>query len=143
MQALRTHRWMVLLPLLLAAVVSLGVLVFSEFSHNRLYEAGAYARRSLNLQDLTRETQALVLDAETSQRGYLLPGREEYLEPYKLALQKLNDRLQQLATLVPSSSAEQLQRVEHIDQLIRQRMGEIEMGLAIYRQQGPDAAYVL
>lgn len=143
MQALRTHRWMVLLPLLLAAVVSIGVLVFSEFSHNRLYEAGAYARRSLNLQDLTREIYGLVLDAEASQRGYLLTGRGEYLEPYTLATQKLDDRLQQLERLVPSSSMEQLQRVERIDQLIGQRMGEIETGIALYREKGPDGAQVL
>lgn len=134
---------MVLLPLLLAAVVSIGVLAFSEFSHNRLYEAGAYARRSLNLQDLTREIHGLVLDAEASQRGYLLTGRTEYLEPYTLATQKLDDRLQQLATLIPSSSIEQLQRVEHIDQLIGQRMGEIEMGISLYQEKGPDAAQVL
>lgn len=143
MSGTTTSRRMVLLPLLLAAVVSLGVLVFSEFSHNRLYEAGAYARRSLDLQDLTREVQTLVVDAETSQRGYLLTGREEYLEPYKLALKKLDDRLQQLETLVPSSSIEQLQRVGRINELIGQRMNEIEMGLSLYREQGPDAAQLL
>ncbi|HEY9379942.1 MAG TPA: CHASE3 domain-containing protein, partial [Burkholderiales bacterium] len=137
-----SNRW-IALPLLLAAAVSIGVLVFSELSHERLFEAGAYARRSLDLQDVTREIQTLVLDAETSQRGYLLTGRGEYLEPYKLAVQKLNDRLNQLRTLIPSSSDEQLQRVDRINQLIGQRMSEIEMSLMLYRERGSDAADAL
>ena len=137
-----SNRW-IALPLLLAAAVSIGVLVFSELSHERLFEAGAYARRSLDLQDVTREIQTLVLDAETSQRGYLLTGRGEYLEPYKLAVQKLNDRLSQLRTLIPSSSDEQLQRVDRINQLIGQRMSEIEMSLMLYRERGSDAADAL
>ena len=137
-----SNRW-IALPLLLAAAVSIGVLVFSELSHERLFEAGAYARRSLDLQDVTREIQTLVLDAETSQRGYLLTGRGEYLEPYKLAVQKLNDRLSQLRTLIPPSSDEQLQRVDRINELIGQRMGEIEMSLTLYRDRGSDASDAL
>lgn len=137
-----SNRW-IALPLLLAAAVSIGVLVFSELSHERLFEAGAYARRSLDLQDVTREIQTLVLDAETGQRGYVLTGRSEYLEPYKLAVQKLNDRLSQLRTLIPPSSAAQLQRVDRINELIRQRMSEIEHALALYRQHGADAAQSL
>ena len=80
-----SNRW-IALPLLLAAAVSIGVLVFSELSHERLFEAGAYARRSLDLQDVTREIQTLVLDAETSQRGYLLTGEPAYLDPYRGAV---------------------------------------------------------
>ena len=128
------------LPLLLAALVSLGVLVFSEFSHERLYEAGAYARRSLGLQELTREIQTLVLDAETAQRGYVLTGRAEYLEPYKLAVQKLSDRMRQLQALVPASASEQLQRADRIGLLIDTRMAEIETALALHRERGPEAA---
>lgn len=137
-----SNRW-IALPLLLAAAVSIGVLVFSELSHARLFEAGAYARRSLDLQDVTREIQTLVLDAETGQRGYLLTGRGEYLEPYKLAVQKLADRLSQLRTLIPPTSGEQLQRVDRINELIGQRMGEIEMALTLYREHGSEAAQAL
>src|SRR5690606_30201365 len=116
--ALPSTRW-IILPLLLAATVSIGVLVFSELSHERLYEAGAYARRSLDTQDLTREIQALVLDAETGQRGYLLTGRNEYLEPYTLAVQKLDERLRRMRAL--PLEGEQRERVNTIDALVHRR----------------------
>jgi len=32
------------------------------------------------------ETVAVVVDAETSQRGYLLTGNKTYLEPYRAAI---------------------------------------------------------
>lgn len=137
-----SNRWIVL-PLLLAAAVSIGVLIFSELSHDRLFRAAGYARHSLQLQELTREIQTLVLEAETGQRGYLLSGRAEYLEPYTLAVQKLNDRLARLRALVAPTSPEQLQRVEAITDLTGRRMGEIRMALTLHRERGPDAAQSL
>ncbi len=136
------NRWLIL-PLLLAAAVSIGVLVFSELSHDRLFRAAGYARHSLELQELTREIHTLVLEAETGQRGYLLSGRTEYLEPYTLAVKKLDDRLARLRSLIPPTSAEQLDRVAAITELIGQRMSEIRMALALHRERGPDAAQSL
>ena len=34
------------------------------------------------MQSTLHETLALVIDAETGQRGYMLMGKEEYLDPY-------------------------------------------------------------
>jgi signal transduction histidine kinase len=137
-----SNRWIVV-PLLLAAAVSIGVLIFSELSHDRLFRAAGYARHSLQLQELTREIQTLVLEAETGQRGYLLSGRAEYLEPYTIATQKLDDRLARLRALIPPTSPEQLQRVEAITDLVSRRMSEIRMALTLHRERGPDAAQSL
>jgi len=138
-----SSRVWIVIPLLLAALVSLGVLIFSEIGHSRLYEAAAYARHALVVQDLTGEIHTLVLDAETGQRGYLLTGRAEYLEPYKLAVQKLQDRLQQLRAEVPASLGEQSQRVDRMTRLVGQRMNEIDAALALHRDRGPEAARLL
>jgi signal transduction histidine kinase len=49
-----------------------------------------------------------VTDAETGQRGFLLTGKDSYLEPYHLALDvtnRHNDRLEQLVAVIPNQRA--------------------------------------
>ncbi|WP_157271337.1 diguanylate cyclase [Azohydromonas aeria] len=43
-----------------------------------------------------RRAQELLLDAETGQRGFVITGREEFLQPYYAAMQYLPDELQHL-----------------------------------------------
>ena len=135
-------RW-ILIPLLIAALVSIGIFVFSEISHARLYRASEYMTRSMQLQEVTRDVLGLVTEAETGQRGYLLTGRREYLEPYSNAVAKVDERLQQLRELAQGSSEEQMSHVANINNLIGKRMNEIEVSLALFRQDGMDAARTL
>ncbi len=40
--------------------------------------------------DRLQETLSTVDDAETGQRGFLLTGQDDYLEPYRKAVQRVN-----------------------------------------------------
>src|SRR5262245_44010169 len=86
----------VLLPLALGVIVSLAVLVFSEFGYRRLELANRESTGALEMQARLNDLVALVADAETGQRGFLLTGDPSYLEPYKTAQQKLEPTLVQL-----------------------------------------------
>jgi CHASE3 domain sensor protein len=46
--------------------------------------------------DLFEQTQSHIVDAEANQRGYLLTGRQDYLEPYQRAMQAIRDDLAEL-----------------------------------------------
>jgi CHASE3 domain sensor protein len=46
--------------------------------------------------DLFEQTQSHIVDAEANQRGYLLTGRQDYLEPYHRAMQSISDDLAEL-----------------------------------------------
>ncbi|MFD2263924.1 CHASE3 domain-containing protein [Lacibacterium aquatile] len=50
------------------------------------------------------EFQAVVTDAETSQRGYLLTNNENYLGPYRRSIVRFPDLVQELEAVVPESS---------------------------------------
>src|SRR5436305_1636083 len=41
-------------------------------------------------------------DAETGQRGYLLTGRQDYLQPYRDAVRHVHDRLAAVRALLPA-----------------------------------------
>jgi signal transduction histidine kinase len=70
----------------LACAAALTMLFISESSHwqsvDTLDELGAMATARAGVQGL----QQSILDAETGQRGYLLTGRIEHLDPYQKAL---------------------------------------------------------
>jgi len=50
---------------------------------------------------------SLLQDAETGQRGYLLTGRKDFLEPYDNALQKLTPQLNDLQVATSDNPAQQ------------------------------------
>lgn len=57
--------------------------------------------------DLYEQTQAHIVDAESNQRGYLLTGRQEYLEPYRIAMQAIHDDIEQLRRLTANNPSQQ------------------------------------
>ena len=57
--------------------------------------------------DMFEQTQAHIVDAEANQRGFLLTGREEYIEPYRAAMISVNDDLAQLKQFTASDPAQQ------------------------------------
>ncbi|MDX2470911.1 MAG: CHASE3 domain-containing protein [SAR324 cluster bacterium] len=61
----------------------------------------------------------MVVDMETATRGFLLTGKEYYLEPYNLALNKLDNQLAHLKNLV-SGDKIQLARVIEIEKKIKE-----------------------
>ena len=81
----------------LACVAAVAMMFISEASYWRSVSSmdalGTMANARLNIQRLQRS----LVDAETGQRGYLLTGRDEYLQPYKEALVAIEDAFDALA----------------------------------------------
>ncbi len=77
------------LAILLLVLASITMVLITEDSNSRatalVQRLSAIAENRLYLYDLTKG----VLDAESGQRGYLLTGQEEYLQPYDAALKDI------------------------------------------------------
>lgn len=75
----------------LACVAAVTMIFISEGSYwqsvRTLDAVGTMATARVNIQGLQRS----LVEAETGQRGYLLTGRTEYLQPYREALVALDD----------------------------------------------------
>lgn len=74
----------------------------------------------------------LSVDAETGQRGFLLTGRNEYLEPYDQAVVGLPGRFAELRALA-QGDPDLLPRVARVEELSRQRMERIALTLRLAR----------
>ncbi len=77
------------------------------------------ARRSSDVIGLARETERLVLDVETGQRGFLIPGHEVFLEPWRSARRDLPPTLAR--TLIFGGDGEDPEAFDEL--LVRSEIG--------------------
>src|SRR5262245_36728366 len=103
-----------------------------------LREATRYVRQTLRVREQAEIVLSLVKDAETAQRGYVVTGREEYLQPYRSTITLLPRHLAELRTLV-IDDARQRGHVATLETLIADKLREVEDTVEARRQGGFDA----
>ena len=111
------------------AIDSVGVL--SEGFEN--VERPAEVQRTLTL--LLSATQ----DAETGQRGYLLTGDPEYLDPYTTSRTRIDSLFTRLSDLV-SWNPLQVERLPGLRARIDAKFAELQETVRLYDAEGPAAA---
>jgi PAS domain S-box-containing protein len=80
-----------------------------------------------------------VTEAETGQRGYLLMGREPYLDPYHAAFAAIQKELAAIDELAAGGELSK-QAVGRINSLTNEKLAELAQTIAEYREHGPKAA---
>ena len=134
----------VLLPLALGVIVSLGVLGFAEIGYRRLEFANKAMSAALEMETAVNETLALIGDAESSQRGFLLTGDASYLKPYKEALPKIDRTFAHLRELINANgTAVMIDHAGQLNVLIGKKLNEMESTLALNERGGRQAAFQL
>ena len=134
----------VVVPLVLGIIVSLAIVVYAELGYRRLESANQQVSTALHVESTLHATLALVVDAETGQRGYLLTGNSEYLTPYNNALPKLDGAFRELRELVVQhGSLSQRESLGRLNQLVGKRLSELEAAIALYKKDGMEAAAAL
>lgn len=125
----RRRRW----ALALALVSVLVLLVLNELAYHR---SGAALSGLDTRVELRRELQLMVRrlsDAESGQRGYLLTGRDEYLEPYHRSLRSVHmlvERIEQAYRDDPEAAA----NVQALRAAAETKLSEMETALALHAQ---------
>jgi PAS domain S-box-containing protein len=84
-------------------------------------------------------TESLLKDAETGQRGFLYTGEAQYLEPYNLAVTQVQPAIDRLAKLTTDNPREQ-QRVPELRNLATRKLAELAKTIELYRGGEKDAA---
>ena len=134
----------VLLPLALGVIVSLGVLGFAEIGYRRLEYANRAMSAALEMETAVNETLALIGEAESGQRGFLLTGDPTYLKPYNAALPKIDHAFGRLRDLVSSNGTEAMNsNATQLNGLIGKKLNELESTLALNERSGREAAFQL
>ncbi|MGA7414786.1 MAG: CHASE3 domain-containing protein [Bryobacteraceae bacterium] len=128
-----------ILSLLVALVLVLAIAAITALDWTA-YRSGA--DRVVVLRQIAEASTSLLselTDAETGERGFLLTGKESYLEPYRSALQEIPKtflKLDQTAGADPEGA----RRVEALRPLVREELRELEETIDLRRTKGADAA---
>lgn len=80
-----------------------------------------------------------LVDAETGERGFVLTGLEESLQPYRVAIGAIPQRLERMRTLTADNPAQQ-QRVAALSPRIVSKRDEMMHVVAVRRLEGMEAA---
>jgi signal transduction histidine kinase/CheY-like chemotaxis protein/CHASE3 domain sensor protein len=124
-------------------IAVIAVVVIAMLSYNSLQSTATSARYLTRSVEVLAQLQALMStlkDAETGQRGYLLTGRESYLEPYTAAKQGLAAEFGTVKSLTADDPA-QSSRLEHLQSLAGDKIQEL--GETVELRRGGQSAAAL
>ncbi len=117
----------------LALAAAAAVVFISEASYWRsagtLKDLSDMGAARTQIQVLERS----MLDAETGQRGYLLTRRKEYLEPYALALQRIDEAYRVLDAYYGADPESQA-LLQRLHQLTETKLSELALTLQLYEE---------
>jgi signal transduction histidine kinase len=134
----------VVIPLVLGMIASLAIAVYAEFGYRRLESANRQMAQALEVQSTLHQLLVLITDAETGQRGFLLVGKEEYLEPYTLAIPKIDGAYSKLRELlIVGGTAEDRDRAGRLNNLLGKKLLELEAVIALNNKEGAESALAL
>jgi two-component system, cell cycle sensor histidine kinase and response regulator CckA len=125
------------LGLSLLTLLAVGLLSFREWQAFR--KGAADVVRFRQVLQLNRGLLAHVSIAESSQRGFLLTGRPDYLAPHDSAVAQIPAELERLAALTGDDQFA-AGRVEELRPLVRDKLDELRRTIQVRRTKGLAAA---
>ena len=87
-------------------------------------------------------TESLLKDAETGQRGFLYTGESAYLAPYDFAIKQVAPSIDRLAELTADNPRE-TRRIPRLRTLATRKLAELSKTIELYRGGDTDAARAL
>ena len=125
---------------LASALVTLFAMSYFSYRDWKQYQIAftrtAQARRVMTLNETLVDR---MRDAETGQRGFLLTGRPEYLEPYNTAVEGVAAEIRELTALA-AESPEQRNRFLQLQALVGDKLAELRNTIELRRSRGLPAA---
>lgn len=125
------------LALLLAALAALGAVAVNEGAYRLAQQALGSLRERDSARHQTTRLLGWLADAESAQRGFLLTGRDEYLEPLRQAEQAV-------AAMLPGlrrhyAQGEWASTVDELARRTDEKLSELKEIVALYRAGSHEA----
>jgi len=127
-------RWYIALPPLLLIAFLVGLFLLATAGQSRLNAANVRVHAAELRQEALSEFIALMTDAESGQRGYLLTGDSAYLQPYTEAVANVQAALDRVQEAY--GGGEGNAELHELRLLTGQKLGEIEDTLAMFKRRG-------
>lgn len=113
----------------LAAIMLIG---FNEYGYQQTRQALDTVKQLDDQRRALDKVRQLVLNAEASQRGFLLTGRPIYLQPYLDASSAMDNALERVRSFYAQSAAAQ-SNFSKLSASVQRRMAEMEVAVKLRR----------
>jgi signal transduction histidine kinase len=131
-------------PILLGAAFIATLFMVAESGYKRIHEAGLAISAAEERQAMISRYLRLVLDAERSQRGFLLTQNPRYLRGFDPAVRALDPMLDRIVTDLRSSGYEEdANRAQNLRTITGMKVNEMQSSLRLYGEAGHAAALQL
>jgi signal transduction histidine kinase/CHASE3 domain sensor protein len=126
--------------LALVLFVAIGIMAFIYFG--RFGESSEWVRHTEQVLAKLSEGLGELKDTETGQRGYLLTGDEDFLEPYHRSVSAVRLRFDEIAKLTADNPSQQ-QRIQALRPLIDEKLEFSAQTIETFRRGGREKALVM
>ena len=140
---LRFKWWQFAIVIAVSIGFAVALFTVAEFGRLRLGEAANDVRRAQLQWMRVVDLQHLLLNAESSHRGYLLTGDPRYLEPMLGAEKRIDTLASQLVATYKGRDARVGAAIRRLNAVADEKVSQLRASVAIYRQQGPAAGLAL
>jgi signal transduction histidine kinase/CHASE3 domain sensor protein len=117
----------------LALAVFVGVGVFLYVHLQRYGERTAWVQHTMQVITTSEAALSDLKDLETGQRGYLLAGKEDFLEPYEQSIRIVRTRLDKVEALT-ADNPEQQARLHALRPLVEQKIAFANRTIDVFRR---------
>lgn len=132
----------VIAMLIVASAMVIAIGLFSFQSSDSRRKAAEEVNTTRQVRDASDDLLSLVTDAETSQRGYLLTGKDSYLDSYNKARAAIPAVLARLKSSAGAKGG-QAERVAALEPVVAAKLQEMSKTIELRRSQGLVAALVV
>lgn len=139
-EAIPPTRELFTLVFALLLVLSIAILSYGNWIGFR--QATREFDKTRRILRATNTIVSTLTDAETGQRGFLLTGRESYLDPYRDAVSRVGQNLTDLTNLT-AERPDQAERVGALTPLVQKKLNELRETIDLRRSKGLDTALAL
>ncbi len=131
-QSLPFYQTLVFMVCVLILIIN-GVSMFRNLES--LKGANEVQAQTARVTDKVQYLNVLVMDAESSLRGYFLSGNDVYLGPMRTAVSEIDDQFAQLDQLVAGSPSQRRNLVQ-LRSLVSRKLDNMNQTLEVYRKGG-------
>jgi CHASE3 domain sensor protein len=118
-----------------ASVVLIIIHALSYWSFVEQRRTSAWVTHTHVVLEKLETTLSDIKDAETAQRGYVITGRERYLEPYQSVVNSIHPQIEELKNLTADNPNQQ-QRLHRFDPLVAQKLAIMSQIIELRTTEG-------
>ncbi|WP_374950875.1 response regulator [Mucilaginibacter sp.] len=111
--------------------------ILSYKSINQLEDDTVWVDHTQKVIKTTNNLLQLLIDGETGMRGYGATANKQFLDPYNVAVPRINENLTQLGQLIEDNPT-QLRRVDSLKSLVARQMALLKLNIDTREEKGLD-----